>query len=123
MGAYDLIRKKREGGVLQAGGLTFLAQGAANGAVGDEQLAVFLMAVFFRGLDPVRELPAWLSAMLHSGRVLDLSALPGREVDRHSTRGVGDTISLTLAPRTAECGDLVPMVSGSGLSHTGGTID
>src|SRR5256714_1892599 len=123
MRAYDLIRKKRDGGVLQAGELTFLAPGAAHSAVADEQLAAFLMAVFFRGLDPVRELPAWLSAMLHSGRVLDLSAIPGRKVDKHSTGGVGDKISLPLAPLAAVCGVRVPMVSGRGLGHTGGTLD
>src|SRR5438477_6163498 len=123
MRAYDLIRKKRDGGVLQAEELTFLAQGAATGAVADEQLAAFLMAVFFRGLDSVRELPAWLDAMLHSGRVLDLSAIPGRKVDKHSTGGVGDKISLPLAPLVAVCGVKVPMVSGRSLGHTGGTLD
>src|SRR5947208_7941977 len=123
MRAYDLIRKKRDGGVLQAEELTFLAQGAANGAVADEQLAAFLMAVFFRGMDPVRELPAWLDAMLESGRALDLSRIPGRKVDKHSTGGVGDKISLPLAPLVAVCGVRVPMVSGRGLGHTGGTLD
>ncbi|HWE25351.1 MAG TPA: thymidine phosphorylase [Myxococcales bacterium] len=123
MRAYDLIRKKRDGGVLQPDELAFLAQGAASGEVADEQLAAFLMAVFFRGLDPVRELPAWLSAMLHSGRVLDLSGVPGRKVDKHSTGGVGDKISLPLAPLAAVCGVRVPMISGRGLGHTGGTLD
>src|SRR5438309_1520949 len=123
MRAYDLIRKKRDGGVLQPDELAFLAQGAANGSVADEQLAAFLMAVFFRGLDPVRELPAWLSAMMRTGRVLDLSAIPGRKVDKHSTGGVGDKISLPLAPLAAVCGVRVPMVSGRGLGHTGGTLD
>src|SRR5947208_3006689 len=123
MRAYDLIRKKRDGGVLQAEELTFLAQGAANGAVADEQLAAFLMAVFFRGMDPVRELPAWLDAMLESGRALDLSRIPGRKVDKHSTGGVGDKISLPLAPLVAVCGVKVPMVSGRSLGHTGGTLD
>ena len=123
MRAYDLIRKKRDGGVLQPEELAFLAEGAAKGTVADEQLAAFLMAVFFRGLDPVRELPAWLNAMLHSGRVLDLSAIPGRKVDKHSTGGVGDKISLPLAPLAAVCGVRVPMVSGRGLGHTGGTLD
>jgi pyrimidine-nucleoside phosphorylase len=123
MRAYDVIRKKRDGGVLQPEELAFLAEGAATGAVADEQLAAFLMAVFFRGLDPVRELPAWLSAMMRSGRVLDLSAIPGRKVDKHSTGGVGDKISLPLAPLAAVCGVRVPMVSGRGLGHTGGTLD
>jgi len=123
MRAYDLIKKKRDGGVLAPEELRFLALGAANGSVADEQLAAFLMAVFFRGLDGARELPAFLEAMLHSGRVLDLSAIPGRKVDKHSTGGVGDKISLPLAPLVAACGVRVPMVSGRGLGHTGGTLD
>src|SRR5438045_4240464 len=123
MRAYDLIRKKRDGGVLQAEELTFLAQGAANGAVGDEQVSAFLMAVVFRGLDARTELPHWLEAMLHSGEVVDLSPIRGRKVDKHSTGGVGDKISLPLAPLAAVCGVRVPMVSGRGLGHTGGTLD
>jgi pyrimidine-nucleoside phosphorylase/thymidine phosphorylase len=123
MRAYDLIRKKRDGGVLQPAELEFLVQGATDGSVADEQLAAFLMAVFFRGLDPVRELPVWLEAMLRSGQVVDLSRIPGRKVDKHSTGGVGDKISLPLAPLAAVCGVRVPMVSGRGLGHTGGTLD
>jgi pyrimidine-nucleoside phosphorylase/thymidine phosphorylase len=123
MRAYDLIRKKRDGGVLAPAELAFLVQGATDGSVADEQLAAFLMAVFFRGLDPVRELPSWLQSMLRSGRVLDLSRIPGRKVDKHSTGGVGDKISLPLAPLAAVCGVRVPMVSGRGLGHTGGTLD
>jgi len=123
MRAYDLIRKKRDGGVLQPAELEFLVRGATDGSVADEQLAAFLMAVFFRGLDPVLELPAWLEAMLRSGQVLDLSRIPGRKVDKHSTGGVGDKISLPLAPLAAVCGVRVPMVSGRGLGHTGGTLD
>ena len=123
MRAYDLIRKKRDGGALDPAELAFLVRGATDGSVADEQLAAFLMAVFFRGLDPARELPAWLEAMLHSGRILDLSAIPGRKVDKHSTGGVGDKISIPLAPLVASCGVRVPMVSGRGLGHTGGTLD
>src|SRR5438128_1208037 len=123
MRAYDLIRKKRDGGLLDPAELAFLIQGATDGSVADEQLAAFLMAVFFRGLDPARELPAWLDAMLRSGQVLDLSRIPGRKVDKHSTGGVGDKISLPLAPLAAVCGVRVPMVSGRGLGHTGGTLD
>ncbi len=123
MRAYDLIRKKRDGGVLTADELGFLVRGATSGEVADEQLAAFLMAVFFRGLDLHTELPHWLSAMLRSGEVLDLSRIPGRKVDKHSTGGVGDKISLPLAPLAAVCGVKVPMVSGRGLGHTGGTLD
>jgi len=123
MRAYDLIKKKRDGGMLAPEELRFFALGAANGTVADEQLAAFLMAVFFRGLDGARELPAFLEAMLHSGRVVDLSAISGKKVDKHSTGGVGDKISLPLAPLVAACGVRVPMVSGRGLGHTGGTLD
>jgi pyrimidine-nucleoside phosphorylase len=123
MRAYDLIRKKRDGGRLEEAELQFLVRGATDGSVGDDQLAAFLMAVFFRGLDAATELPAWLNAMLHSGQVLDLSGIPGRKVDKHSTGGVGDKISLPLAPLVAVCGVRVPMVSGRGLGHTGGTLD
>src|SRR5438105_906160 len=123
MRAYDLIRKKRDGGILDKEELQYLVRGATSGGVADEQLAAFLMAVFFRGMDPARELPALLEAMLHSGRVLDLSRIPGRKVDKHSTGGVGDKISLPLAPLVAVCGVKVPMVSGRGLGHTGGTLD
>lgn len=122
MRAYDLIRKKRDGGTLSAEELQYLVWGAATGGVADEQLAAFLMAVFFRGMD-ASELRAWLHAMLHSGRVLDLSAIAGRKVDKHSTGGVGDKISLCLAPLVAVCGVRVPMVSGRSLGHTGGTLD
>ncbi|MFL5380232.1 MAG: thymidine phosphorylase, partial [Myxococcales bacterium] len=123
MRAYDLIKKKRDGGVLEPEELRFLALGAASGEVADEQLAAFLMAVFFRGLDGVSELPHFLDAMLRSGRILDLSHIPGRKVDKHSTGGVGDKISLPLAPLVAACGAFVPMISGRGLGHTGGTLD
>ena len=122
MRAYDLIRKKRDGFPLSSEELQYLVWGATTGGVADEQLAAFLMAVFFRGMDK-DELPAWLSAMLHSGQVLDLSGIPGRKVDKHSTGGVGDKISLPLAPLVAVCGVKVPMVSGRGLGHTGGTLD
>ena len=122
MRAYDLIRKKRDGAPLTAEELQYLVWGATTGGVADEQLSAFLMAVFFRGMDQ-DELPAWLNAMLHSGQVLDLSGIPGRKVDKHSTGGVGDKISLPLAPLVAVCGVKVPMVSGRGLGHTGGTLD
>src|SRR5260221_14432394 len=92
MRAYDLIRKKRDGGSLSAEELQYLVWGATTGGVADEQLAAFLMAVFFRGMNPA-ELRAWVNAMLHSGQVLHLSGIPGRKVDKHSTGGGGGKIS------------------------------
>jgi pyrimidine-nucleoside phosphorylase len=122
MRAYDVIRRKRDGQALSAEELRFMVAGATTGGIADEQLAAFLMAVYFRGMDAT-ELSVWLDAMLHSGRVLDLSQIEGRKVDKHSTGGVGDKISLPLAPLVAACGVKVPMVSGRGLGHTGGTLD
>src|ERR1700694_6190875 len=98
MRAYDLIRKKRDGGRLTAEELRYLLWGATTGGVADEQLAAFLMAVFFRGLDAETELPAWLDAMLHSGQVLDLSAIPRRQVDKHSPGGAGRQSPPPLPP-------------------------
>ncbi len=123
MRAYDVIHKKRDGELLSEDELRFIVRGATDGTIADEQLAAFLMAVFFRGMDGERELPVWLDAMLRSGQVLDLSAIAGCKVDKHSTGGVGDKISLPLAPLVAVCGVKVPMVSGRGLGHTGGTLD
>src|SRR3982751_5547839 len=123
MRAYDVIRKKRDGAMLDPDELRFIVRGATTGEVADEQLSAFLMAVFFRGLDARTELPHWLEAMLRSGEVVDLSPIRGRKVDKHSTGGVGDKISLPLAPLAAVCGVRVPMVSGRGLGHTGGTLD
>src|SRR2546430_11156247 len=101
MRAYDLIRKKRDGGLLDPAELSFLVQGATDGSVADEQLAAFLMAVFFRGLDPARELPAWLDAMLRPGPVLGLSAIPRGQGDKDSTGGGGGKIPLPPAPLAA----------------------
>src|SRR5687768_12733417 len=91
-------------------------------AIPDYQVAAMLMAIFFRGMSD-RELATWADAMLHSGDVIDLSSVPRAKVDKHSTGGVGDKISLPLAPAVAACGVAVPMVSGRGLGHTGGTLD
>jgi thymidine phosphorylase len=120
--AVELIRAKRDGRALTDDEIRWLIPGYASGAVADEQMAAFLMAVFFRGLGPA-ELRAWTSAMVESGERLDLSAVPAPTVDKHSTGGVGDKVSLVLVPLVASCGAAVPQLSGRGLGHTGGTLD
>ncbi len=122
MRAYELIHRKREGGALTGAELGWLVRGFTAGEIPDAQLAAFCMAVFFRGMTPA-EVLALTEAMLRSGDVLDLSAIPGAKVDKHSTGGVGDKVSLPLAALAVACGVRVPMVSGRGLGHTGGTLD
>ena len=117
-----LLQTKRDGGALAPGAVRQLVAAYTAGDVPDYQMAAFLMAAFVRGLD-ADEAAALTDAMLHSGTVLDLSDLPGRKVDKHSTGGVGDKVSLVLAPLVAACGVPVPMISGRGLGHTGGTLD
>jgi pyrimidine-nucleoside phosphorylase len=118
----ELIADKRDGGALAADDIAWLLRSFGAGEVADYQMAAFLMAGFLRGFDDV-ETVALTEAMLHSGRVLDLSGVPGVKVDKHSTGGVGDKVSICLAPLVAACGVPVPMVSGRGLGHTGGTLD
>lgn len=114
--------KKRDGLELSLDEIRDVVAGVVDGSMGDAQLGAFLMAVCCRGMT-VAETTALTLAMRDSGRVLDLSALPGPKVDKHSTGGVGDKVSLLLAPLVAAAGVWVPMISGRGLGHTGGTID
>jgi thymidine phosphorylase len=118
----ELLRDKRDGKALTPDELRALAAGIGDGGLSDAQVAAFAMAVFFRGLDAT-ELPAFTLGMRDSGRVLDWSDLDRPVLDKHSTGGVGDKVSLILAPLIAACGGAVPMISGRGLGHTGGTLD
>ena len=118
----ELIRAKRDGGTLTDAEIRWLIDAYTGGAIADEQMSALLMAVYFRGLEP-GELRAWTAAMVSSGERLDLSAAGAPTVDKHSTGGVGDKVSLILAPLVASCGAAVPQLSGRGLGHTGGTLD
>lgn len=118
----ELIRAKRDGGRLPAEAIAEFAAGISDGTISEGQAAAFAMAVYFRGLD-ADERAALTRAMASSGRVLAWSDLPGPVLDKHSTGGVGDKVSLMLAPIVAACGGYVPMISGRGLGHTGGTLD
>jgi thymidine phosphorylase len=117
----EIIRHKRDGGTLEAEQIEHFIAGLTAGHVSEGQAASFAMAVFFRGLS-VPERVALTRAMTRSGEVLTWD-LPGPVLDKHSTGGVGDTVSLALAPAVAACGGYVPMISGRGLGHTGGTLD
>jgi thymidine phosphorylase len=120
--AVDLILAKRDGRALTDAEIRWLIAAYTAGVVADEQMSALLMAIYFRGLAP-GELRAWTSAMVSSGERLDLGAVALPTVDKHSTGGVGDKVSLILAPMVASCGAAVPQLSGRGLGHTGGTLD
>ena len=120
--AVDVIQHKRDGRELSREEIGFFIDGYTRGAIPDYQAAAFAMATFFKGMTRA-ETVALTQAMMNSGQVLDLSDLPGRKADKHSTGGVGDKTSLVLAPLAAACGVYVPMISGRGLGHTGGTLD
>lgn len=118
----EIIRRKRDGAVLSREEIAFMVEGLTAGSVTEGQVAAFAMATFFRGMT-IDERVALTLAMRDSGTVLDWSDLPGPALDKHSTGGIGDTVSLMLAPAIAACGGYVPMISGRGLGHTGGTLD
>ncbi len=118
----ELIERKRDGGTLSADELRWIIGEYSADRLPDYQMSALLMAILWRGFDS-DELAIWTEAMLHSGEVLDFSHLAAPKVDKHSTGGVGDKVSIPLAPMVASCGVAVPMMSGRGLGHTGGTLD
>jgi pyrimidine-nucleoside phosphorylase len=118
----DVIRKKRDGEKLSREEINFFIEGVTRGTVADYQISALLMAIYLNGMDD-SEQEALTHAMLHSGNTLDFSDIAKPKADKHSTGGVGDKTSLLIAPMVAACGVCVPMISGRGLGHTGGTLD
>ena len=118
----DVIRTKRDGGTLSEEQVRFFVEGYTAGTIADEQAAALCMAILLRDMAP-DELATWTAAMIASGERLDLSGVGRPTVDKHSTGGVGDKVSLPLVPLVAACGAAVPQLSGRGLGHTGGTLD
>src|SRR5271157_1116418 len=122
MRTVDLIRRKRDAEELSPEEITALIDAYARNEVPDYQISAFLMATYYSGMTD-REVSAMTEAMIHTGETVDLSSIPGVKVDKHSTGGVGDKTSLIAAPLAAAAGVIVPMISGRGLGHTGGTLD
>ncbi|MEV7227899.1 thymidine phosphorylase [Polymorphospora sp. NPDC051019] len=120
--AVDVIRTKRDGGVLSDPQIDWVVDAYTRGLVADEQMSALAMAILLRGMTPP-EIARWTAAMIASGERLDLSAIDRPTADKHSTGGVGDKITLPLTPLVAACGAAVPQLSGRGLGHTGGTLD
>ena len=122
MNFVSLIETKRDGGRLEDDQIEWMIAEYTADRIPDYQMSSMLMAVFKEGLDP-DELAVWTQAMLTSGEVLDFSHVAAPKIDKHSTGGVGDKVSIPLAPMVAACGVAIPMMSGRGLGHTGGTLD
>src|SRR5260370_2759703 len=122
MRTVDLIHRKRDGEELTPEEITAIVDGYTRNEIPDYQMSAFLMAVFYSGMTD-REVSSLTDGMIRSGEVVDLSSIPGMKVDKHSTGGVGDKTSLISAPLAASAGVVVPMISGRGLGHTGGTLD
>src|SRR5438045_8978703 len=122
MRTVDLIQRKRDGEELAPDEIEFMVDGSTTVEIPEYQMSSFLMAVFFSGMTD-REVSRLTECMLRSGDTVDLSGIPGVKVDKHSTGGVGDKTSFIVAPLAAAAGVVVPMISGRGLGHTGGTLD
>ena len=118
----EIIRKKRDGFSLTQEEIDYTIKGYTDGEIPDYQMSAFLMAVVLKGMNKDETL-FLTEAMVSSGQTFDLSKISGKKIDKYSTGGVGDKVSLILAPLVASCGVVVPMVSGRGLGHTGGTLD
>src|SRR5262249_17200231 len=118
----DVIRKKRDGEELSRAEIQFFIDGVTRDTVADYQITALLMAIYLNGMNDAEQ-QALTEAMLHSGSILSFSDVPKPKADKHSTGGVGDKTSIIIAPLVAACGVCVPMISGRGLGHTGGTLD